>query len=115
MKIVMGKNKISLTSVSKLILTFLLSFSFSLLAQDINDEVEDAAKEAQNPLANIISMPLQNNMGFGIGDYSKTANVLNVQPILPVPLSKSGWLLINRFIVPIPKTVPDLNSEAGKN
>jgi len=41
MKIVMGKNKISLTSVSKLILTFLLSFSFSLLAQDINDEVEE--------------------------------------------------------------------------
>jgi len=115
MKIVMGKNKISLTSVSKLILTFLLSFSFSLLAQDINDEVEDAAKEAQNPLANIISMPLQNNMDFGIGDYNKTANVLYVQPVLPVQLSKSGWLLINRFIVPIPKTVPDLTSEAAKS
>lgn len=78
-------------------------------------EVEDAAKAAQNPLANVISMPLQNNNDFGIGNYDKSAHVVNIQPILPVKLSKSGWLLINRIIIPIPKSVPDLSSEHAKN
>ncbi len=113
MKIVMGKNKISLTSVSKLILTFLLSFSFSLLAQDINDEVSEAGKEAQNPLGNIISMPFQNNTDFGYGPYDKTTNTLNIQPILPFSIGAKGWVLINRFIIPFPKTVPDISTENG--
>jgi len=47
-------------------------------------EAGDAAKTAQNPLANVISMPFQNNTDFGIGAYDKTSNVLNIQPILPV-------------------------------
>jgi len=80
-----------------------------------SQEVEDAAKAAQNPLANVISMPFQNNNDFGIGIYDKTSNVINIQPILPVSLSKSGWLLINRFIIPFPKSFPDLTSEDAKN
>ncbi len=64
----------------------------TILAQ----EVEDVAKEAQNPLANVISMPFQNNTNFGIGDYNKTANTLNIQPIIPVSFGKSKkWLLKN--------------------
>jgi hypothetical protein len=47
------------------------------------------AKEAQNPLANVISLPLQNNTDFGIGTYDKSANTLNIQPIIPVSLGKS--------------------------
>lgn len=82
----------------------------TILAQ----EVQDVAKEAQNPLANVISMPFQNNTDFGIGDYNKTGNTLNIQPIIPVSLGKSKrWLLINRIIVPFPKTVPDVNNEHG--
>jgi len=71
----------------------------------------DAALAAQNPLANIISMPLQNNTSFGYGDYDKTGNTLNIQPILPFSLGTKGLTMINRFIVPLPTTVPDLSSE----
>lgn len=78
-------------------------------------EVEDAAKAAQNPLANVISMPFQNNTSFGIGAYDKTSDVLNIQPILPAKLSESGWLLINRFIIPFPTSMPDQSSEDAKN
>lgn len=80
-----------------------------------SQEVEDAAKAAQNPLANVISMPLQNNNDFGIGNYDKSAHVLNIQPILPVKLGKSEWLLINRFIIPFPKSFPNLSSENAKS
>ena len=78
-------------------------------------EVEDAAKAAQNPLANVISMPFQYNTDFGIGTFDKTSNVLNIQPILPVKLGDGEWLMINRFIIPFPKSVPDLTSEDAKN
>jgi len=71
----------------------------------------DAAMAAQNPLANIISLPLQNNTSFGYGEYDKTGNTLNIQPILPFSLGKKGLTMINRFIVPLPTTVPDNSSE----
>ena len=78
-------------------------------------EEVDPAKAAQNPLANMYSLPLQNNMNFGIGDYSKTANTLNIQPVIPVTLSEGGWLLINRAIIPFPQTTPDIFTENGES
>ncbi len=79
------------------------------------NEPADAAKEAQNPLAKVISLPFQNNTDFGIGTYDKTGNVLNIQPILPKLLGDGGWLLINRFIIPFPKTVPDASTAEGQS
>lgn len=59
------------------------------------------AKEAQNPIANLISLPLQNNTNFGYGPQGqRTQNVLNIQPVIPVPLSKD-LLLVTRTIVPV--------------
>lgn len=87
-----------------LILICILLIGSITYAQE--EEVEDAAMAAQNPLANVISVPFQNNTNFGIGIYDKTSNVTNIQPILPVTLGKKGWLLINRFIIPFPKSTP---------
>jgi len=36
----------------------------------------DLQKEVQNPVASLISVPLQNNMNFGIGPLDRTQNVL---------------------------------------
>ena len=33
----------------------------------IADEQEDLAKESQNPIGNIISLPFENNFDFGVG------------------------------------------------
>jgi hypothetical protein len=91
---------------------FLLLFLPSII---LAQEIEDAAKAAQNPLANIISLPLQNNNNFGISDYNKSSHVVNIQPIIPAVISKNGWLLINRLIIPLPYSVPDLSSESASN
>ena len=48
----------------------------------------------------MISVPLQNNTGFGVGQYDRDQNVLNVQPVIPVRISQN-WNLINRIIQPI--------------
>ena len=58
------------------------------------------AKAAQNPVADMISFPLQNNTNFGIGPYSRDQDVLNIQPVIPLHLTKK-WNLITRTILPI--------------
>jgi len=59
----------------------------------------DLAKQSQNPIANLISLPIQNNTYFGVGPDDRTANVLNIQPVVPIKLG--GWNVINRAILPV--------------
>ncbi len=91
------------------------ALSISTFQSFAQEEEPDAAKAAQNPLANVISMPFQNNTDFGIGTDGQTGNTVNIQPILPLTLGKNKWLLINRFIIPLPKSVPDPISESNSN
>ncbi|HEY7099122.1 MAG TPA: hypothetical protein VH437_20520 [Terriglobales bacterium] len=57
-------------------------------------------KAAQNPVASMISVPIQNNSNFGLGPYDRIQNVLNVQPVFPFRISEN-WNLIVRWIAPI--------------
>jgi len=57
-------------------------------------------KAVQNPVASLISVPVQNNSNFGIGPYDRTQNVLNIQPVVPIRASEN-WNLIIRWIVPV--------------
>ena len=61
---------------------------------------ESLQKATQNPVANLISVPLQNNTNFGIGPYNRTQDILNIQPVIPVKLNEK-WNLITRIIQPI--------------
>jgi hypothetical protein len=61
----------------------------------------DALRKAtQNPVASLISVPIQNNSNFGVGAENRTQNVLNIQPVIPVRLN-DNWNLITRVITPI--------------
>src|SRR6476620_5308374 len=57
-------------------------------------------KAAQNPIASLISVPVQNNSNFGVGTDDRIQDVLNIQPVIPVPISKS-LNMIARVITPI--------------
>jgi len=64
-------------------------------------ETEELAKKTQNPVADLISVPLQNNFNFGAGfNHNKMIYALNVQPVIPVNLNEE-WNLITRIIMPI--------------
>ncbi|WP_240359974.1 neuromedin U [Pyxidicoccus caerfyrddinensis] len=74
-------------------------------------EEQDLAKDVQNPVANLISVPLQDNVDFGIGPSNRTRNTLNIQPVIPVSLTLD-WNLINRIIVPVVYQ-PDAGADTG--
>lgn len=61
---------------------------------------EELAKAAQNPIANMISLPLQNNINTGIGPDDETQNILNIQPVFPFSLGED-WNVITRTILPV--------------
>src|ERR1017187_9280325 len=47
----------------------------------------DLAKKLQNPVANLISVPIQNNWDFGIGPASAMRYTANIQPVIPLTLT----------------------------
>ena len=97
---------------TKLLIFALSIANISLLAQTDDEAVnEELAKKAQNPIANMISVPFQNNTSYGIGPDDRTANVLNIQPVVPIGLGDE-WNMITRTIIPI-VTVPDFSSTEG--
>ncbi len=57
-------------------------------------------KAAQNPVASLISVPVQNNSNTGINPGYRTQNVVNIQPVIPLKFSEN-WNLIIRWITPI--------------
>lgn len=69
---------------------------------------EELAKIAQDPIANIISVPFQNNTTFGIGPFDRTQNITNIQPVIPMADGK----IIARVILPIINQ-PNVFAESG--
>ena len=67
--------------------------------QDDDVEDDDLARASQNPVANMISLPIKNRFSFDRGDEDAFAYDMELQPVLPVNLGE--WNLINRFIVPL--------------
>jgi hypothetical protein len=69
---------------------------------------EELRKAAQNPIASLISVPIQPTWNFGIGSSERVQNIWLVQPVIPVSVGKD-WNLIVRWITPIlyqPISVP---------
>ena len=72
----------------------------------------DMAKKAANPIANLMSITMQNNADFGIGPYSRTSNLMNFQPVIPL----AGGKVITRTISPFAwNSLPAETSGAGRS
>ena len=71
-------------------------------------EAVDLAKKLSNPLADLVSVPFQANWNMGVGSEDDTQWLMNIQPVVPITLSKK-WNLIQRVIMPLlsqPPLVP---------
>ena len=69
---------------------------------------EELSQAAANPLADLISLPIQNNLNMNYGEHNRNVNVLNIQPVIPF----AGGRVITRTIMPI-VSIPDFSQENG--
>jgi hypothetical protein len=78
-------------------------------------ESSDIAKQAQNPIANLISVPIENDFNPQTGVNKDDSYVLQMKPVVPFTLS-NDWILISRTIIPViqvPDLAPGVNGTTG--
>ncbi len=79
----------------KTTITLLAIATTALQAQDA-----DLAQKLANPVAALISVPIQSNYDFGIGAGDGTIWRTNIQPVIPFSISED-WNVISRTILPV--------------
>jgi hypothetical protein len=84
------------TTLAVAALTAVLLNPTRAFAQD----ADELARQTQNPVAGLISVPLQANWDFGIGDRDATGTLLNVQPVMPFGVHPSTNVIL-RVIMPL--------------
>ena len=99
MKTTHKQNLIAVALVSALALTTTTAFAQDA-ATDEKAAAAELAKKLSNPVASLISVPIQNNWDFGIGSANAMRYTANIQPVIPFSLSED-WNLITRTIVPV--------------
>jgi hypothetical protein len=103
-----------MTRTFNLALTLLLAGA-ATAAHAAEDSTGELARDTQNPVADLISVPFQNNFNFGAGVDNEMIWNTNVQPVIPFHLSDS-LNLITRTIIPIidmPSLAPGLDDATG--
>jgi hypothetical protein len=77
----------------------LLAISVAAAAQSDASDDKKLAQATQNPVSDLVSIPLQYNFFSGGGLGGQTLYNLNIQPVLPLSIGKR-WNLVARTIVP---------------
>lgn len=91
--------------MKKIILSFLVilftGITSIISAQEAEgSDAAELAKKLSNPIASLISVPIQNNTDVGIGEFNGSRNTLNIQPVLPISLSPK-LNLVARWVQPV--------------
>jgi len=84
-------------------------------ATDEKAAAAELAKKLSNPVASLISVPIQNNFDFGAGPNGDGFQYkVNIQPVVPISLNET-WNLISRTIIPVvyQENIFGTSSQAG--
>jgi hypothetical protein len=80
---------------------------------DAKATAAELAKQLNNPVASLISVPIQNNWDFGIGPANAMKYTANIQPVIPFSISED-WIVITRTELAVRPTGPGHQRSAGR-
>ncbi|MBL8228717.1 MAG: hypothetical protein JNL98_09585 [Bryobacterales bacterium] len=86
------------------VLICLLAAACASVPGQTNDA--ELARQVNNPVARMISVPIQSEWYFGVGPNRDTVYALQFKPVVPFTLN-SKWNILTRYILPVAH-VPDL-------
>jgi hypothetical protein len=61
---------------------------------------DDPVRTSQNPVSKLTTVPLLENLDYGMGPFDRAQSTLNVQAVAPMTLTER-WSLLIRTIVPL--------------
>jgi hypothetical protein len=74
---------------------------------------DELAKQTQNPIASLISVPFQSNFDMGLGPRRDTGTSVLFQPVIPFAITPD-WNVILRVVVPmLSQPLPDGSQVGG--
>ena len=92
----MKRSSASFTAIS-----FAVAISFVVLPAVADVDVGEVAKQTQNPVADLISVPLKFDYNSNLGPTEAgNQTVLTIEPVIPFHIS-SDWNLISRTLIPV--------------
>ncbi len=92
-------NFVRINSKPLCITVFSIIWTLSAIGQDT--DADELAKKLANPVASLISVPIQVNYDEGIGPNDDGSVLqINIQPVIPISLN-DDWNVISRTIIPI--------------
>lgn len=106
---------IRLVIIIKNLRLFLIVF-FGLTPPAFADNADELAQKLANPIASLISVPIQANYDENFGPKHKDGQKwqINIQPVIPFSMN-DDWNLISRTIIPLVdvKDFPGIGSQSG--
>lgn len=98
------KRKVFSIDIKLWFTVFFFILNFAVFAQEAapkpGSSAQELADKLANPVASLISVPLQNNLNYGIGPFNGSKYTINVQPVIPFKLT-DNLNLITRYILPV--------------
>lgn len=103
-------------SLGHLLLIAMLSLGLVVMTNTVwaaDIDTTSLAKQSQNPISTLISVPFENNATFNNGPDDDYINNLNIKPVIPMSLTEN-WNWINRAIVPVIYADQDIPGDSAK-
>jgi hypothetical protein len=94
------KTRIILTTLSLVLGAVSTHAATTAQSAGTASQTAELQQKLANPIADLISLPIQSNYDFGVGPGDGTISRTNIQPVIPFGISED-WNVISRTILPV--------------